>query len=99
MKNITFNFNQIFSKLKAHMSMLFWLLLLALLLAEALVVMKAYKMVLQSQAESNVQAKRQVRVNFDQYDKAVERVQQGSNYIPKDKLDSSPFGVVQVKEK
>lgn len=98
MKNISIGFKNISDKFKNNPTFIFWMLLIVLLLLEGWVLNGSYQNIRAVKKESIISITRQVRINFDQYDKAADRIEQGARYEPRQKIDSSPFGTIQLDQ-
>jgi len=70
----------------------FWLGLIILLALELFVLIGSYRIVQRSQEIPTLTVTRQVRLDFKEYDKAVDRINGAGIYIPPERSDPSPFG-------
>jgi hypothetical protein len=88
------NMNSVFIRnaaKKAGWNYLFWLMLICLLAMEGLVIKNSIKQVLSSQNTPEVQKSKGVRINFKDYDEAVQRIEKGKNFTPSAEAGTDPF--------
>jgi hypothetical protein len=97
--NTSLNLRPLLGKLRANVTIVFWILLIALILLEAWVLKKSYDKVRVAKEEVQISVSRQVRINDEAYNKAIKRVETGNTYQPQPALESAPFGVIDLTQK
>ncbi len=96
-KNITLNFGDLknFSgKLIQNLRWVFFAVFLLILALEAFQVKNSFSVALNINQEVPVVGSvREVRINFDNYNQAINRIQQAANYVPTGGVTKNPFAV------
>jgi hypothetical protein len=86
------------SKLRTNSSNLFWAGLLLVVIAELVILNRSWALISSVRnPPPPLRPNRVVRVNFEQYEAVVQRIEKAQDYEPVNVTASSPFGVVETE--
>jgi hypothetical protein len=96
-KNITLNignFKNLFGNLIKNLRWVFFAGFLIILALEVFQIKNSFSVALNINQEVPVGGSvREVRINFDNYNQAINRIQQAANYVPTGGVTKNPFAV------
>lgn len=96
-KNITLNFGDLknlFGNLIKNLRWVFFAGFLIILALEVFQIKNSFSVALNiNQAVPVVGSTREVRINFDNYNQAVNRIQQAATFVPTGEVAKNPFAV------
>ena len=94
LKNIEFTgAKSFFSSQLKNLGWVFLSILILIFVMQALEIKKSVDVILSSNQETVAPvSKRGVRINFENYDKVIDRIQNGQIFVPSHTITKNPFG-------
>ncbi len=97
--NFSLDFKQLMPLVMARFSVVLWIFLLSVILAEGLIIKSSVDKILTATNVSEYAGAQLTRVNFGVYDDIEKRLSENLKFVPSEVSNKDPFGLpIKVKE-
>ncbi len=96
--SLKFDFKKSLSYILKRFSLVLWVFLGLVVIAEALTIKASVSQILQANAEQAINNAKLLRVNFETYNSIEKRLTTNSSFIPSESTGIDPFGVAPNKQ-
>lgn len=91
--NLKFDFKKIIPIILNRFSLVLWLILLLVALAESYVISASVAKINRANEQGEIDSAQLVRINFSAYDTIEKRLNHNQEFVPQEPTSSDPFGL------